>query len=81
MHPTCIASPWAPHLFFVGSMQQPRRMELFSLDAPKGGSLSLKPLFDVKAEWLASVCSRAAFHPTLPILVGGNSSGRVHVAR
>ena len=30
-------------------------------------------------EYLASVCSLNAFHPTRNVLVGGNSSGRVHV--
>ncbi len=30
-------------------------------------------------DFLGSVCSLNAFHPTQSILVGGNSSGRVHV--
>eukprot|EP01032_Pedospumella_encystans_P014180 gene14180-16305_t len=41
----------------------------------------LKLLHNLENEWLASVCSRNAFHPTLNVLVGGNSSGRVHVFR
>ena len=30
-------------------------------------------------EYLASVCSLNIFHPTRNVLVGGNSSGRIHV--
>ena len=33
------------------------------------------------ANWSASVQSLYAFHPTLPLLAGGNSSGRVYLWR
>ena len=41
-----------------------------------GGNI-LRNLSD--PETLGSVCSLNVFHPTQNILVGGNSSGRVHV--
>jgi len=68
---------WHPQredVFVVGSMEQPRRIELFG--APSG-----RLLHTFKGEWLNSVCSINAFHPTVPILAGANSSGRVHIFR
>jgi len=68
---------WHPQredIFVVGSMEHPRRIELFG--APSG-----RLLHNFKSEWLNSVCSINAFHPTVPILAGGNSSGRVHIFR
>lgn len=68
---------WHPQredAFVVGSMEHPRRIELYG--APDG-----KLLHNFKGDSLASVCSINAFHPTVPILAGGNSSGRVHVFR
>ena len=50
------------------------QIELFG--APSG-----RLLHTFKGEWLNSVCSINAFHPTIPILAGGNSSGRVHIFR
>jgi len=45
-------------------------------DAPSG-----QLLHTFGGEWLASVTSINAFHHSLPIFAGGNSSGRVHVFR
>jgi hypothetical protein len=41
----------------------------------------LSLLAAIKDDSLASVCSRNGFHPTLNIIIGGNSSGRVHIIR
>ncbi len=67
---------WHPareDVFAVGSMEQPRRMQLYS--CPDG---ALMHTF-TNAQHLSSVCSLLAFHSTRPVIVGGNSSGRVHV--
>ena len=49
------------------------QIELFSVDG------KLVKAFTDGQENLASVCSLNVFHPTRNILIGGNSSGRVHV--
>ncbi|XP_052515822.1 WD repeat-containing protein 76 [Budorcas taxicolor] len=56
----------------VGSMAQPRRVEIFHETGKWVHSF-------LGGECLASVCSINAMHPTRYILAGGNSSGRVHV--
>ncbi len=70
-HPTSLCD-----VFVVGSMQQPRTMEIF--DGGKG-----KLLRDIRGEALTAVVSRCCFHPSKDTLIcaGGNSSGRVTVAR
>lgn len=45
------------------------------------GAYELRLLINLQNEWLGSVCSRNAFHPSLNIVAGGNSSGRVHLFR
>mmetsp|Transcript_22164 Transcript_22164/g.47665 ORF Transcript_22164/g.47665 Transcript_22164/m.47665 type:complete len:578 (+) Transcript_22164:118-1851(+) len=62
-------------VFVVGSMQQPRTIEVF------GGDGEL--LRQIRGEELTAVASRCCFHPSADklIVVGGNSSGRVTVAR
>ncbi|XP_046452338.1 WD repeat-containing protein 76-like [Daphnia pulex] len=68
---------WHPQrddVFIVGSMEQPRRVELYG--APSGTLLH-----NFNGDFLASVTSINAFHPTVPIFAGGNSSGRVHIFR
>lgn len=62
-------------LFIVGSMSKPRRMEFFN----GAGEL----LSGLSGEALTAVVSRCCFHPssTNLIAIGGNSSGRVTVAR
>ncbi|XP_071500195.1 WD repeat-containing protein 76-like [Diadema antillarum] len=65
---------WHPRredMYVVGSMCQPRRIEVFTT---KG-----KLLHNFSHEFLASVCSLNAFHPTRDMIVGGNSSGKLHV--
>ncbi|XP_051896450.1 WD repeat-containing protein 76 [Pristis pectinata] len=58
--------------FVVGSMVKPRQIDVFHSTGTK--------IHEFKdAEWLGSVCSINVMHPTKNILVGGNSSGRLHV--
>jgi len=62
-------------LFVVGSMKKPRCIEIFDDKA--------ELLKEIRGEALTAVASRCCFHPTSNklIVVGGNSSGRVTVAR
>lgn len=79
---TTFRAQWHPtahegdELFVVGSMQQPRTMELFN--GSKGVLLR-----GIQGNGLTSVVSRCCFHPSLGSLVvmGGSSSGRVTLAR
>jgi hypothetical protein len=50
-------------------------------DAGEESNVSLTCLATLKDDYLASVCSRNCFHPSLDIIAGGNSSGRVHILR
>ncbi|XP_040198129.1 WD repeat-containing protein 76-like [Rana temporaria] len=59
--------------FMVGSMSLPRQIEVYHED----GNL-VDNLWDEK---LTTVCSSNVMHPTRNIVVGGNSSGRLHVFR
>ncbi|XP_076047667.1 WD repeat-containing protein 76-like [Oratosquilla oratoria] len=73
---TTFKARWLPgsdDLFVVGSMLHPRRIEIWTSE----GTL----LHSFLGEWLGSVCSVNAMHPTRPILAGANSSGRLHVFR
>ncbi|XP_078097314.1 WD repeat-containing protein 76-like [Mustelus asterias] len=58
--------------FVVGSMARPRQIEVFHDTGSKVHEFR-------DADWLGSVCSINVMHPTKNILVGGNSSGRLHV--
>ncbi|NP_001090070.1 WD repeat-containing protein 76 [Xenopus laevis] len=58
--------------FVVGSMARPRQIEVYN----ESGKLE-HSFWD--SEHLGSVCSINAMHPTRNLLVGGNSSGRLHV--
>lgn len=62
-------------IFVVGSMQKPRTIEVFSGD----GTM----LREIRGDALTAVASRCCFHPNANklIVVGGNSSGRVTIAR
>jgi len=66
--------PKHPDAFVIGSLEQPRRIEVFS--ASSGFQIA-----SVRSEWMNSVQSINQFHPTRNILVGVNSSGRVHFFR
>ncbi|XP_041030620.1 WD repeat-containing protein 76 [Carcharodon carcharias] len=66
---------WDPKredVFVVGSMTRPRQIEAFHNTGYKVHEFR-------DAEWLGSVCSINVMHPTKNVLVGGNSSGRLHV--
>jgi WD repeat-containing protein 76 len=67
-------------IFAVGSMRQPRGVELFD-PAPRNEPSHL--LRTVTGDALTAVASRLAFHPRTDqlILVGGNSSGRATIVR
>ena len=71
-HPTNTSE----EIFVVGSMEHPRRMEVF--DAVKG-----ELIHSIQGDSLSSVMSRCCIHPSLDrlILLGGNSSGRAIVAK
>jgi len=81
--PKCVGGSEA---FVVGSMKQPRMVEVFTSPADlgaKGGGGGAKPtrVMCFGGEYLNSVQSRNVFHPTHDIVVCGNASGRVHVFR
>jgi len=69
---------WHPELdiFVVGSMRKPRCIEIF--DGAKGDCTRA-----ISGEGLTAVASRCCFHRSTDKLtvVGGNSSGRVTIAR
>ncbi|XP_041320941.1 WD repeat-containing protein 76 isoform X2 [Pyrgilauda ruficollis] len=67
-----IWDPKQEHCFLVGSLAQPRQIEVFQ----DTGKL-LHSFCNV--DCLNSVCSINVVHPSQNILVGGNSSGRLHV--
>ncbi|NXG07526.1 WDR76 protein, partial [Sakesphorus luctuosus] len=67
-----IWDPKQEHCFVVGSMAQPRQINVFR----DSGKL-LHSFHNV--DCLSSVCSINVVHPRQSILVGGNSSGRLHV--
>ncbi len=62
-------------IFVVGSMSRPRCIEIYDRD---GGLLR-----EIRGDALTAVASRCCFHPdpNRLIVVGGNSSGRVTIAR
>ncbi|XP_014872136.1 WD repeat-containing protein 76 [Poecilia latipinna] len=69
-----LSAVWDPKqedCFVVGSMKRPRRVEVFH----ESGRL----LHSFMDENLGTVLSVTAFHPTRNALLGGNSSGRMHV--
>eukprot|EP00551_Chaetoceros_affinis_P009608 CAMPEP_0203677532 /NCGR_PEP_ID=MMETSP0090-20130426/28521_1 /ASSEMBLY_ACC=CAM_ASM_001088 /TAXON_ID=426623 /ORGANISM="Chaetoceros affinis, Strain CCMP159" /LENGTH=117 /DNA_ID=CAMNT_0050544443 /DNA_START=13 /DNA_END=366 /DNA_ORIENTATION=- len=75
-HPSISSSSPNEELFVVGSMQQPRTMQIF--DGSKGELVR-----GIQGDALTAVVSRCCFHPSVEKLIaaGGNSSGRVTVAR
>ncbi|XP_075570537.1 WD repeat-containing protein 76 [Pelecanus crispus] len=67
-----IWDPKQEDCFVVGSMARPRQIEVFQ----DTGTL-LHSFYNI--DCLGSVCSINVVHPSKNILVGGNSSGRLHV--
>ena len=72
-HPTISTGE---EIFVVGSMAKPRTVEVF-------GGTSGKRLRGISGDALTAVASRCCFHPNPDklVIVGGNSSGRVTVAK
>lgn len=69
-----------PSIFMTGSMERNRCIEVYELSTVgTSNKVSNKLVTSLRSEILASVCSRNAFHPTLNVIAGGNSSGRVHI--
>lgn len=77
---TTFQAQWHPStredLFVVGSMNRPRRIEVF--DGSSGALIR-----GIEGEAMTSVSSRCCFHPSQDKLIvcGGNSSGRVIICR
>jgi WD40 repeat protein len=81
--------------FIVGSMARPRRMDLFTSNTTSSSTRenaadscasTTFQRHEVVGEYMSSICSRCCFHPASNnssslIVCGGNSSGRVTVAR
>uniref|UniRef100_A0A8C8A696 WD repeat-containing protein 76 n=1 Tax=Otus sunia TaxID=257818 RepID=A0A8C8A696_9STRI len=67
-----IWDPKREDCFVVGSMARPRQIEVFQDTGELLHSFS-------NLDCLGSVCSINVVHPSRNILVGGNSSGRLHV--
>jgi len=66
--------PTITNILLSGSMNRPRQVEVWSTQA---GKISM--LAPLQGENLASVCSIVDIHPQTNLVVGGNSSGRLHV--
>jgi len=74
---TPFRSSWHPTregMLVTGSMERPRQIEVWGTAS---GSLDL--VSRLRGEFLGSVCSLVEVHPTKEVVVGGNSSGRLHV--
>ncbi|KAG2470422.1 RGRF1 factor, partial [Polypterus senegalus] len=67
-----IWDPQQTDCFVVGSMSWPRQIQVFHETG------QLVHMF-LDKECLGSICSINAWHPSRSVLVGGNSSGRLHV--
>ena len=70
-----------PNTFLLGSMDQPRKVEVFGVFSrvENSADFGLRVEQNLRSELLASVCSRNCFHPSQNMIACGNSSGRVHL--
>lgn len=79
--------PRSDHAFVIGSMTQPRQVEIYSASPPPSGGKAKSKAKCTRImslqdpEYLGSVQSRNCFHPRLDVVVCGNASGRMHVFR
>jgi len=74
---TPLRASWHPAregLLVTGSMERPRQIEVWGTSS---GSLDM--VAKLRGDELGSVCSLVEIHPSREVVVGGNSSGRVHV--
>ena len=60
--------------FVCGSMGQPRGVDVFNCDGSDADRLD-------ESESVTAVVSLLAFHPTMPVLVGSNASGKAYIWR
>jgi len=65
----------SPDVYLLGSLEKPRRIEVFAADTPYPVALLQNH------EHLCSVQSLVVAHPKLNMIAGVNSSGRVHIFR
>eukprot|EP00090_Calanus_glacialis_P002643 TRINITY_DN11976_c0_g1_i1.p1 TRINITY_DN11976_c0_g1~~TRINITY_DN11976_c0_g1_i1.p1 ORF type:complete len:647 (-),score=230.67 TRINITY_DN11976_c0_g1_i1:29-1969(-) len=74
---TPFRASWHPTregMLVTGSMERPRQIEVWG-----SSSGSLDMVGKLRGEELGSVCSLVGIHDSREVVVGGNSSGRVHV--
>jgi len=74
---TPFRASWHPSkegILVTGSMERPRQIEVWGTNS---GSLDM--MARLRGEVLGSVCSLVEIHTSREVVVGGNSSGRVHV--
>jgi len=74
---TPLRASWHPTregMLATGSMERPRQIEVWGTSS---GSLDM--VAKLRGDELGSVCSLVEIHPSREVVVGGNSSGRVHV--
>ncbi|KAJ8417514.1 hypothetical protein AAFF_G00223570 [Aldrovandia affinis] len=71
---TKLRAVWDPKedCFVVGSVERPRKVQVFHQSGQLIHSFS-------DSAHLSTVCSVTAFHPSRNALVGGNTSGRLHI--
>lgn len=67
--------------FMLGSLDQPRVIQIFTASMSSTETVQAALSVTLRGEFLGSVCSRNAFHSSLDVVAGGNSSGRVHIFR
>jgi len=68
---------WRPgqeDTLLMGSMERPRQMEVWRVE---GDQMRMEKA--LRGDQLGSVCSVVAMHPNKMVVIGGNSSGAVHV--
>uniref|UniRef100_A0A1B6CKM1 WD repeat-containing protein 76 n=1 Tax=Clastoptera arizonana TaxID=38151 RepID=A0A1B6CKM1_9HEMI len=63
--------PISSDVFFVGSMQYPKRIQIYN-----GNGVIMK---QIMSDDMTTICPVLDFHPTQPILAGGDSVGRVYI--
>ena len=66
--------PKTDHAFVVGSMMHPRQAEVYTTE----GGVVRRIMSLQDPEWMGSVQSRFAVHPSRDVIIACNSSGRAH---
>ena len=80
--------PKRANTMVLGSMLQPRRLEIFNIKESTNGKgnkgnsgFELDLICNLSGDYFSSVNSRNCFHPKLELVLGSNSSGKVHLFR